>query len=83
MKWIELTEDYNGRKVFVNTEHITDIWDLEEYRCLNFDTGTDMSSTLKVKETYDEVKQLILDDGNRGCLQEALDNLHNLVKNNT
>lgn len=83
MKWIELTEDDNGHKVFVNTEHVTDIWNLEEYRCLNFDTGTDMSSTLKVKESYDEIQKLILMDENRGCFQEALDNIHNLFENNT
>lgn len=83
MKWIELTDNDYGHKVFINTDHVTEIWDFEKYRTVSFDTGADMSSILKVKESYDKIQELILMDENHACFQEALDNIHNLCENNT
>lgn len=83
MKWIEFTDNDYGHKVLVNTDHVTEIWDFEKYRAVSFDTGTDMSSVLKVKEEYDEVKKTILLNEDYNRFQEGLYDVHNLVENNT
>ena len=82
MKWIEL---HSGNAVtLVNTDHISEIWPNGEQCSIWLDTtDNDAQQHFTIKESYDEVKRLILMDENHGCLQEALDNLHNLVKNNT
>ena len=82
MKWIELHTSDNV--TLVNTDHISDIWPNGEHCAIWLDnTDEGIQQHFIATESYDEVKQLILDDERRGCLQEALDNIHNLVKNNT